>query len=55
MLAMSPLLLGILGSLAAGAMTAVGALPVLFGRAPGRAFRDMSLGGGVRQMRTSLY
>jgi len=44
MLAMSPLMLGILGSLAAGLMTAVGALPVLFGRTPGRAFRDMSLG-----------
>ncbi|MFP4326591.1 MAG: ZIP family metal transporter [Paracoccaceae bacterium] len=42
--AMSPLLLGFLGSLIAGAMTAVGAVPVLFGRMPGRGFRDMSLG-----------
>ncbi|MFD0981530.1 MULTISPECIES: ZIP family metal transporter [Tropicimonas] len=41
---MSPILLGFLGSLAAGMMTAVGAVPVLFGRVPGRAFRDMSLG-----------
>ncbi len=41
---MSPLLLGFLGSLAAGSMTAAGALPVLLGRRPGRAFRDMSLG-----------
>lgn len=40
----SPVMLGFLGSLAAGLMTAVGAIPVLFGRIPGRAFRDMSLG-----------
>ena len=40
----SPLFLGFAGSLAAGLMTAVGALPVLAGRVPGRAFRDMSLG-----------
>ncbi len=41
---MSPVLLGFLGSLAAGAMTAVGAVPVLFGRAPSRGTRDMMLG-----------
>lgn len=41
---MSPILLGFLGSLVAGMMTGVGAFPVLFGRLPGRAFRDMSLG-----------
>lgn len=40
----SPIMLGFLGSLAAGLMTAVGAIPILFGRIPGRAFRDMSLG-----------
>ncbi len=40
----SPLFLGFAGSLAAGLMTAVGALPVLAGRVPGRAFREMSLG-----------
>jgi ZIP family zinc transporter len=40
----SPIMLGFLGSLAAGLMTAVGAVPVLFGRIPGRASRDMSLG-----------
>ena len=39
-----PVLLGFLGSLAAGMMTAVGALPVLFSRPPGAAFRDLSLG-----------
>jgi ZIP family zinc transporter len=42
--AMSPIMLGFLGALAAGTMTAVGALPVLFGRTPSRAMRDMSLG-----------
>ncbi len=41
---MSPVLLGFLGSLVAGLMTAVGALPVLVHRMPGRGFRDMSLG-----------
>ena len=41
---MSPLMLGFIGSLAAGAMTAVGAVPVLFGRTPSRATRDLSLG-----------
>ncbi|MEY8837642.1 ZIP family metal transporter, partial [Cribrihabitans sp. XS_ASV171] len=39
---LSPLMLGFLGSFAAGAMTAVGAVPVLFGRIPSRAMRDMS-------------
>jgi ZIP family zinc transporter len=41
---MSPIGLGVLGSLAAGAMTAVGALPVLFGGAPSRGARDAMLG-----------
>jgi zinc transporter, ZIP family len=41
---MSPLTLGFLGSLAAGAMTAVGAVPVLFGSTPSREMRDMLLG-----------
>jgi len=40
----SPVLMGFLGALAAGSMTAVGAIPVLFGRIPSRASRDMSLG-----------
>lgn len=44
MLALSPLWAGFLASLAAGLMTAVGALPVLFGRTPGRPARDMTLG-----------
>jgi len=41
---LSPVMLGFVGSLAAGAMTAAGAVPVLFGRAPTAAFRDLSLG-----------
>ncbi|PRY71761.1 ZIP family metal transporter [Halomonas ventosae] len=40
----SPVSLGFLGSLAAGAMTAVGALPVLVSRTPDRAIRDLALG-----------
>ena len=41
---LSPVMLGFLGSLAAGMMTSVGALPVLFGRTPSRKVRDTSLG-----------
>ena len=37
-------LLGLLGSLAAGLMTSVGALPVLFGRRPSERARDILLG-----------
>ncbi|WP_299652359.1 ZIP family metal transporter [uncultured Jannaschia sp.] len=40
----SPVLLGFLGSFVAGSLTAVGALPVLFGRTPTQAWRDTSLG-----------
>lgn len=36
-------MLGFLGSLAAGSLTAVGAVPVLFGRIPSRATRDLLL------------
>ncbi len=41
---MSLILLGFLGSLAAGMMTMIGALPVLFGQAPSERFRDGLLG-----------
>ena len=41
---LSPVTLGFLGSLAAGLMTSVGAVPVLFGKVPSRATRDLSLG-----------
>lgn len=37
-------LFGFLASLVAGSLTAVGALPVLLGKAPDRGFRDLSLG-----------
>lgn len=40
----SPIALGLLGSLAAGLMTGVGAAPVLLGRTPSRKWRDTSLG-----------
>ncbi|QFU07230.1 Zinc transporter ZupT [Rhodobacteraceae bacterium THAF1] len=41
---LSPIALGFFGSLAAGSLTAIGAVPVLFGRIPSRATRDLSLG-----------
>ncbi|MSU89394.1 ZIP family metal transporter [Rhodobacteraceae bacterium 2CG4] len=41
---LSPIALGFLGSLAAGSLTAFGALPVLGGRLPSRATRDLLLG-----------
>lgn len=41
---MSPVLLGFLGSLGAGGMTAIGAIPVLFGKTVKRATTDALLG-----------
>ena len=41
---MSVVLLGLLGSLAAGLMTTVGAIPVLLGKVPGPRVRDTALG-----------
>lgn len=41
---MSPIMMGFVGSLAAGMMTTVGALPVLFGRVPSERMRDGLLG-----------
>ncbi|MCF6370583.1 ZIP family metal transporter [Rhizobium halophilum] len=52
---MSPLLLGTLGSLAAGSCTALGAVPVLFGRRPGGAFRDLSLGFAAGVMLSASF
>lgn len=40
----SPVMLGFLGSLAAGSMTAIGALPVLISKTPNRGIRDLALG-----------
>lgn len=44
MIELSPIALGFLGSLVAGSLTAVGAIPVLFGRIPAQATRDLALG-----------
>ncbi|MCJ8519186.1 ZIP family zinc transporter [Pseudorhizobium tarimense] len=52
---MSPLLLGTLGSLAAGSCTALGAVPVLFGRRPGGALRDLSLGFAAGVMLSASF
>lgn len=53
--ALSPLALGFLGSLVAGLMTAVGAVPVLFGRTPGRGLRVMSLGFAAGVMLSASF
>ncbi|RAR59082.1 ZIP family metal transporter [Onishia taeanensis] len=52
---LSPLMLGTLGSLVAGLMTAVGALPVLFGRIPSPAMRDLSLGFAAGVMLSASF
>lgn len=41
---LSPVMLGFTGAFAAGMMTTIGAIPVLFGQTPSRATRDMFLG-----------
>jgi ZIP family zinc transporter len=55
MIDLSPIALGFLGSLAAGAMTAVGAIPVLFGRIPAQATRDLSLGFAAGVMLSASF
>lgn len=50
-----PLLLGFIGSLLAGAMTAVGAAPVLLGRKPSASARDMSLGFAAGVMLSASF
>jgi len=52
---LSPIALGVLGSLIAGLMTAVGAVPALFGKAPSRGFRDMSLGFAAGVMLSASF
>jgi len=52
---LSPILLGFIGSLVAGLMTAVGAIPVLFGKTPSRQFRDMSLGFAAGVMLSASF
>ncbi len=48
-------MLGFLGSLVAGLMTALGAVPVLFGKTPSRAVRDMSLGFAAGVMLSASF
>lgn len=55
MASLSPIELGVLGSLIAGLMTALGAVPVLFGRVPGRAVRDLSLGFAAGVMLSASF
>ena len=52
---LSPIALGFYGSLAAGLMTSVGAVPVLFGSTPSRKWRDISLGFAVRVMLAASF
>ena len=51
----SPVMLGFLGSLVAGSMTALGAVPVLFGKTPSPAVRDMSLGFAAGVMLSASF
>jgi ZIP family zinc transporter len=53
--AMNVILLGILGSLAAGLMTAVGALPILVGKAVSRRTNDILLGFAAGVMLSASY
>ena len=52
---LSPIALGFLGSLIAGLMTAIGAVPVLFGKTPSRGVRDMSLGFAAGVMLSASF
>ena len=52
---LSPIALGLLGSLIAGLMTAVGAIPVLLGKTPSRRVRDMSLGFAAGVMLSASF
>ena len=52
---LSPIALGFIGSLLAGLMTAVGAIPVLMGKRPSRAMRDMSLGFAAGVMLSASF
>lgn len=52
---LSPIALGLLGSLVTGLMTALGALPALFGKVPGQGSRDMSLGFAAGVMLSASF
>ncbi|WP_280552872.1 ZIP family metal transporter [Halomonas sp. 25-S5] len=51
----SPIVLAFVGSLSAGLLTAVGALPALFGKVPDRAFRDLALGFAAGVMLSASF
>ena len=52
---LTPITLGFLGSLIAGLMTALGAVPILFGKVPSRGTRDMSLGFAAGVMLSASF
>ena len=52
---LTPIALGFLGSLIAGLMTALGAVPILFGKVPSRGTRDMSLGFAAGVMLSASF
>ncbi|ADZ69424.1 ZIP family metal transporter [Polymorphum gilvum] len=52
---MSPVLIGFLGSLAAGLMTGLGALPVLFGRSVSKRTNDVLLGFAAGVMLSASF
>jgi ZIP family zinc transporter len=52
---LEPVLLGLLGSLGAGLMTGLGALPVVFQREPSARVRDASLGFAAGVMLTASF
>ncbi|SMX25907.1 zinc transporter ZupT [Boseongicola aestuarii] len=52
---LTPITLGFLGSLIAGLMTALGAVPILFGEVPRRGTRDMSLGFAAGVMLSASF
>jgi len=52
---LSPVLLGLMGSLVAGLMTGVGALPALLGRVPSQRLRDTALGFAAGVMLAAAF
>jgi ZIP family zinc transporter len=52
---LSPVTLGLIGSLAAGLMTGVGALPAMFGRIPSAGTRDAMLGFAAGVMLSASF
>lgn len=50
-----PIVLGVLGSLAAGLMTTLGAIPIFFGKIPGERARDTLLGFAAGVMLSASF